>query len=58
MLKTALTRRSHRVHRVFWALVFSESSASSVVKPRGNDDFQNRVLSAMRLGFGGHVEKA
>jgi 6-phosphogluconate dehydrogenase len=25
---------------------------------RGNDDFQNRVLSAMRLGFGGHVEKA
>ncbi len=25
---------------------------------RGEDDFQNRVLSAMRLGFGGHVEKA
>ena len=24
---------------------------------RGLDDFQNRVLSAMRLGFGGHVEK-
>ena len=24
---------------------------------RGNDDFQNKVLSAMRLGFGGHVEK-
>jgi len=24
---------------------------------RGNDEFQNRVLSAMRLGFGGHVEK-
>ncbi len=24
---------------------------------RGQDDFQNRVLSAMRLGFGGHVEK-
>ncbi len=24
---------------------------------RGEDDFQNRVLSAMRLGFGGHVEK-
>lgn len=24
---------------------------------RGNDDFQNRVLSAMRLGFGGHVEQ-
>jgi len=24
---------------------------------RGGDDFQNRVLSAMRLGFGGHQEK-
>ncbi|HEX7707628.1 MAG TPA: decarboxylating 6-phosphogluconate dehydrogenase [Thermoanaerobaculia bacterium] len=24
---------------------------------RGNDLFQNKVLSAMRLGFGGHVEK-
>jgi 6-phosphogluconate dehydrogenase len=23
---------------------------------RGEDDFQNRVLSAMRFGFGGHVE--
>ena len=25
---------------------------------RGNDRFQNQVLSAMRLGFGGHAEKA
>jgi 6-phosphogluconate dehydrogenase len=24
---------------------------------RGNDQFQNRVLSAMRFGFGGHLEK-
>jgi 6-phosphogluconate dehydrogenase len=24
---------------------------------RGEDDFQNRVLSAMRWGFGGHSEK-
>jgi 6-phosphogluconate dehydrogenase len=24
---------------------------------RGQDDFQNRVLSAMRFGFGGHTEK-
>jgi 6-phosphogluconate dehydrogenase len=24
---------------------------------RGLDDFQNKVLSAMRFGFGGHVEK-
>jgi 6-phosphogluconate dehydrogenase len=24
---------------------------------RGQDDFQNRVLSAMRFGFGGHREK-
>lgn len=24
---------------------------------RGEDDFQNRILSAMRFGFGGHVEK-
>ncbi len=24
---------------------------------RGLDDFQNRVLSAMRFGFGGHIEK-
>ncbi len=24
---------------------------------RGLDDFQNRVLSALRFGFGGHVEK-
>jgi 6-phosphogluconate dehydrogenase len=24
---------------------------------RGEADFQNRVLSAMRLQFGGHVEK-
>jgi 6-phosphogluconate dehydrogenase len=24
---------------------------------RGEDDFQNRVLSAMRLGFGGHTER-
>ena len=24
---------------------------------RGEDDFQNRVLSAMRFGFGGHIEK-
>jgi 6-phosphogluconate dehydrogenase len=24
---------------------------------RGEDDFQNRVLSAMRLGFGGHLER-
>ena len=23
---------------------------------RGGDDFQNRVLSAMRYGFGGHLE--
>ena len=23
---------------------------------RGNDDYANKVLSAMRLGFGGHVE--
>ena len=25
---------------------------------RGGDEFQNRVLSAMRYGFGGHVEKS
>ena len=25
---------------------------------RGHDDFQNRVLSAMRLGFGGHAESS
>ena len=25
---------------------------------RGNDDFANRVLSAMRHAFGGHVEKS
>ncbi len=25
---------------------------------RGEADFQNRVLSAMRFGFGGHLEKA
>jgi 6-phosphogluconate dehydrogenase len=25
---------------------------------RGNDLFQNKVLSAMRFGFGGHIEKA
>ena len=24
---------------------------------RGNDDFANRILSAMRKGFGGHTEK-
>jgi 6-phosphogluconate dehydrogenase len=24
---------------------------------RGEAEFQNRVLSAMRFGFGGHVEK-
>ena len=24
---------------------------------RGEDEFQNKVLSAMRFGFGGHVEK-
>jgi 6-phosphogluconate dehydrogenase len=24
---------------------------------RGQDRFQNKVLSAMRKGFGGHVEK-
>jgi 6-phosphogluconate dehydrogenase len=24
---------------------------------RGNDDFANRVLSAMRLEFGGHAER-
>ncbi len=24
---------------------------------RGEADFQNRVLSAMRFGFGGHVER-
>jgi 6-phosphogluconate dehydrogenase len=24
---------------------------------RGNDDFQNRVLSAMRDAFGGHLER-
>ncbi len=24
---------------------------------RGLDEFQNKVLSAMRLGFGGHLEK-
>jgi 6-phosphogluconate dehydrogenase len=24
---------------------------------RGEDEFQNRVLSAMRLGFGGHAER-
>jgi 6-phosphogluconate dehydrogenase len=25
---------------------------------RGNDDFANRILSAMRHSFGGHVEKS
>ena len=25
---------------------------------RGEADYQNRVLSAMRYGFGGHLEKA
>jgi 6-phosphogluconate dehydrogenase len=25
---------------------------------RGEADFQNRVLSAMRWGFGGHAEKS
>ena len=25
---------------------------------RGNDDFANQVLSAMRQAFGGHIEKA
>jgi 6-phosphogluconate dehydrogenase len=25
---------------------------------RGQADYQNRVLSAMRFGFGGHLEKA
>jgi 6-phosphogluconate dehydrogenase len=25
---------------------------------RGNADFQNKILSAMRFQFGGHVEKA
>jgi 6-phosphogluconate dehydrogenase len=25
---------------------------------RGEADFQNKVLSAMRYGFGGHFEKA
>jgi 6-phosphogluconate dehydrogenase len=24
---------------------------------RGEDEFQNKVLAAMRFGFGGHVEK-
>ena len=24
---------------------------------RGNDDFANKLLSAMRAGFGGHAEK-
>jgi 6-phosphogluconate dehydrogenase len=24
---------------------------------RDNDEFANRVLSAMRFGFGGHLEK-
>jgi 6-phosphogluconate dehydrogenase len=24
---------------------------------RGDADFQNKLLSAMRLGFGGHLEK-
>jgi 6-phosphogluconate dehydrogenase len=25
---------------------------------RGNGEFANKVLSAMRLGFGGHIEKS
>jgi 6-phosphogluconate dehydrogenase len=25
---------------------------------RGDADFQNKILSAMRYGFGGHLEKA
>ena len=25
---------------------------------RGEDEFGNRVLSAMRFGFGGHLEKS
>jgi 6-phosphogluconate dehydrogenase len=25
---------------------------------RGEAEFQNRILSAMRYGFGGHLEKA
>ena len=28
-----------------------------VVRARGEADFQNRLLSAMRFEFGGHVEK-
>jgi 6-phosphogluconate dehydrogenase len=35
---------------VLAAALFSRFSS------RGNDDYANRVLSAMRRGFGGHVE--
>jgi len=34
------------------------ASLYSRFSSRGNADYQNKVISAMRFGFGGHVEKA
>ena len=35
----------------------ADRRALRAVRSRGQDVFQNKVLSAMRFGFGGHVEK-
>ena len=39
------------------AVAFFERDRHERFDSRGEADFQNRVLSAMRFGFGGHVEK-
>jgi 6-phosphogluconate dehydrogenase (decarboxylating) len=40
-----------------WLLDLTAAPLFGRFASRGEDDFQNRVLSAMRFGFGGHVEK-
>ncbi len=39
------------------SLNLHDAEAARRFASRGEDDFQNRVLSAMWRGFGGHAEK-
>lgn len=41
-----------------WLLDLTAAALFGRFTSRGEADFQNRVLSAMRFQFGGHVEKS
>ena len=58
LLRTRIgTARWRRTHLLAVPAFVLTAALFERFASRGEDDFQNRVLSAMRFGFGGHVEK-